>query len=280
MNEKKECKIVQDLLPNFIEKVTTKETNDYIENHLKICEECQKVYSSMVEILDTKPPIEEKEVKYLKKFHKQLKVLKIIILVIILCFAFSICRKTVIMYSLSNKWQEYSQAHSDNYYARRFHYNDGDFFETSTYVKDDTYLSVTIMGAEVGQQSKMTYYKKGNDELRLMETKDKKVQYDEKMIPISAGLVGYVRDNIWNCFMDAFSVKIESIQIDKKECYVIKHKGRDEIIEKETGITIKEIWYQNDTFNEYHYKFDVVTDADIQRPDTTGYVMYDENTFQ
>ena len=79
MNEKKECKIVQDLLPNFIEKVTTKETNDYIENHLKICEECQKVYSSMVEILDTKPPIEEKEVKYLKKFHKQLKVLKIII---------------------------------------------------------------------------------------------------------------------------------------------------------------------------------------------------------
>ena len=27
-------------------------------------------------------------------------------------------------------------------------------------------------------------------------------------------------------------------------------------------------------------KFDVVTDADIQRPDTTGYVMYDENTFQ
>ncbi len=280
MNEKKECKIVQDLLPNFIEKVTTKETNDYIENHLKTCEECQKIYSSMTENLNAKSTTEEKEVKYLKKFHKQLKVLKIIILVLLLCFTFSIYRKTFILYSLSNKWQEYSQVHSDNYYARRFYYNDGFFSETSTYVKDGKSLSITIMGTEVGQQSKMTYYKQGNDELHLMETKNQKVQYDEKMIPIIAGLAGYAHENVFACLKDAFSVKIETIQIDNRECYVIKRKGVDEIMEKETGIMVKEILYQNDSFNECHYQFDIVTDNDVQRPDTTGYVMYDETNLQ
>ena len=35
MNQKKDCKIILDLLPNYVEKVTSKETNSYIEEHLK-----------------------------------------------------------------------------------------------------------------------------------------------------------------------------------------------------------------------------------------------------
>ena len=42
MTEKRNCKIVQDLLPNYIEKLTNDETNKYIEEHLKECSECQK----------------------------------------------------------------------------------------------------------------------------------------------------------------------------------------------------------------------------------------------
>ena len=37
MNENKDCKIVQDLLPNYIEKLTNEETNKYIEEHLNEC---------------------------------------------------------------------------------------------------------------------------------------------------------------------------------------------------------------------------------------------------
>ena len=35
MKEINECKIVQDLLPNYIENLTNEETNKYIEEHLK-----------------------------------------------------------------------------------------------------------------------------------------------------------------------------------------------------------------------------------------------------
>ena len=45
---KKECKIVQDLLPSYVDKLTNEETNQYIEEHLKECKECQKVLENMV----------------------------------------------------------------------------------------------------------------------------------------------------------------------------------------------------------------------------------------
>ena len=44
MKENRNCKIVQDLLPNYIEKLTTEETNQFIEEHLKECDECKKSF--------------------------------------------------------------------------------------------------------------------------------------------------------------------------------------------------------------------------------------------
>ena len=47
MNEKKECKIVQDLLPNYMENLTSIQTNEYIEEHIANCEECKKNLENM-----------------------------------------------------------------------------------------------------------------------------------------------------------------------------------------------------------------------------------------
>lgn len=100
---KKECKIVQDLLPNYLEKVTNTETNEFIEEHIKNCEECKKAYSSMqydlnVEKIDTK-----EEVNYMKKFKKQLRILRNTLLVIIAIFVIMVARKAIILASLGNK---------------------------------------------------------------------------------------------------------------------------------------------------------------------------------
>ena len=47
MKERKECKIIQDLLPNYVEKLTNEETNTYIAEHLSQCEDCKKISDSM-----------------------------------------------------------------------------------------------------------------------------------------------------------------------------------------------------------------------------------------
>ena len=47
MKEKKDCKIVQDLLPNYIDKLTSNETNQYIEEHINDCKDCKKILDAM-----------------------------------------------------------------------------------------------------------------------------------------------------------------------------------------------------------------------------------------
>lgn len=80
---KKECKIIQDLLPNYIEKVTNDETNSVILEHLKGCKECSEVYNSMRESLKVEQLDTSGEVQYMKKFKNKLKILKLIIIFVL-----------------------------------------------------------------------------------------------------------------------------------------------------------------------------------------------------
>ena len=41
------CEMIRDLLPLYIDGLTSKESNQEIEKHLKNCEECQKYYQEM-----------------------------------------------------------------------------------------------------------------------------------------------------------------------------------------------------------------------------------------
>lgn len=67
---KNECKIVQDLLPTYIEDLTQKETKEFIQNHLEWCEDCRDELTGMndnIEMVD----IEQKEIDYLKKIRRK-----------------------------------------------------------------------------------------------------------------------------------------------------------------------------------------------------------------
>lgn len=87
MKKKKDCKIVQDLLPNYIEKLTNKETNQYIEEHLEECEDCKKILENMQKDLNINiQKRDSREIKYFKKYNKKLKTLKLIIFIILLIF--------------------------------------------------------------------------------------------------------------------------------------------------------------------------------------------------
>ena len=84
MKDKKDCKIVQDLLPNYIETLTSEETNLFIEEHLKECKECQNILENMQnEIKINKEKRDGREVDYIKKYNKKMKLWKKILLMIL-----------------------------------------------------------------------------------------------------------------------------------------------------------------------------------------------------
>lgn len=53
---KNQCPIVKDLLPSYIDELTSSETNQFIQTHLNSCKECNQVFkefSSTLEPVDT-----------------------------------------------------------------------------------------------------------------------------------------------------------------------------------------------------------------------------------
>lgn len=64
------CSIVQDLLPNYIEKLTSDDTNHAIEQHLDTCEDCKKVYEQMAADIGNTEKVPVIELKFLKKVKR------------------------------------------------------------------------------------------------------------------------------------------------------------------------------------------------------------------
>ena len=82
MKKNEKCNVIQDLLPNYIEKLTSAETNEYIENHLKECDECTKILQDMGENIILDKIDEKKKIDYLKKIKYRNKLIISIIIAI------------------------------------------------------------------------------------------------------------------------------------------------------------------------------------------------------
>ena len=252
MKEKRNCKIVQDLLPNYIEKLTNEETNNFIEEHLKECNECQNVFDNMkkeFKVNTTKR--DEREVKYIKKYSKKMKILKVILLIIILMYALIVGRRTIIMTSLSKKVNE--ARISDNYYAKLYSYQGDSLTITESYNKGEDYLTT------------VTRLVNGNS---------------EAIIGVYVSPVTYVSDGLFANLQYAFVIGIDSTYCNGKECYVVKGNSYERYIDKETGLAVrnieksnKDIIRQTDSVVDYEYKFNVVKDSNIVKPDTAGYTV-------
>ncbi len=68
------CELVKDLLPSYIDELTSDVTNEYIKDHLSNCENCQNVLDSMTNQPIENPTIrveEKTEIDFLKKTRKQ-----------------------------------------------------------------------------------------------------------------------------------------------------------------------------------------------------------------
>lgn len=76
MKEKQSCAVIKDLLPLYMEGLTSDETNQVIKKHLEECDGCKRLYHSLQqEIAGEKGREEEtnetvKEVDYLKKIRR------------------------------------------------------------------------------------------------------------------------------------------------------------------------------------------------------------------
>ena len=280
MKEKRDCKIVQDMLPNYIEKLTTVETNQYIEEHLKDCENCQKVLDNMKkEILLDNKKRDKREINYIKKFNKKMRILEILLLGIFLLYLLVVGRRTWIMVSLSEKAKV--NLRNDNYTARLYSYQGESLTITQTYHYGEDYLTTMNWYSVKNGNRKITFYKKGNEKISLAEQDGKKYLLDaEKMVGGQLMPVTYVSEGFWANLQYALFIGIDSTYCNGRECYVIKGNSYERYVDKITGLAVRNIEKSNkgvirqtDMVIDYTYEYDVVKEGDIIRPDTENAVV-------
>lgn len=99
-NNKRDCKIVRDLLPNYIEKLTDEVTNEFIEEHIASCEECRRALHDMNGEVEVEEFDQDEEINYLKKINTKVKmtiaVVSLIVIIIASCVSIYIYNKNKI----------------------------------------------------------------------------------------------------------------------------------------------------------------------------------------
>ena len=293
MKEKNDCKIVQDLLPNYIDKLTSKETNTYIEEHIKDCNECQKILEAMqkdISVEDKKR--EKKKIKYIKKYNHKLRILKIsllsIIFIIIILFAAFPGRNMMIIASLQNKFKEYEQQ-SDNVYIKTLYYPSQAIATYDNYYKDGVEKHV------------MTFPEDNVTSMQYVYPNQSKTFVDGpdyKKLSIMGGQYLYnplnnytYYDSLKTLFVMSRSYDITTGDLNGKACYILRATYKKETtglelyIEKDTGLVLQTT--QPVSVNgedrgiitiQYQYSFGTVTDEDMQEPDATEYTLIEDES--
>ena len=291
MKEKRDCKIVEDLLPNYIEKLTSKETNDFIEEHLKNCPSCKKTYDNMKEKLEennvkTKEG-ENKKVKFLKKYRNKLRVLRIILLVIVLVFVINTGRKVYIISNLNNKAQEY--INSENYKKTIYLLDSGKYVKSEGYCLNNKQKIVITTINENGEKEVVTVYgERGSNKVNTyVEKEGKKTARINQQgeVSIEIGDAFYGLENKATLIIYAMLTNIDETTFNEEDCYYIS--GPENLgpykmmyINKNNGLIISTMPFETEFANlkkgripstEYKFEFDNVTEEDFIEPNISEY---------
>lgn len=297
MKDKKDCKIIQDLLPNYIEKLTSEETNNFINEHLKECEDCKRTYENMKKDLELHSKKSDKrEVKYFKKYRNKLRILKVAILIIVIVFAVVVGRKISIISDLSNKANQIST--SENYHKIVTSYDSEGFTKSDIYHLEDKFKIITTSMKD-NVITKRTMYAVAHDKDVNGDTRYKTNIYKEsngkKSVKLNQDMgisVGpqnsLYTENAWQLFLYSIPATIKSTTYNGEECYYISnfqnpysYTPEGMYVSKSNGLIISMLSYEvKESENglktrwpgaEYTYEFNTVTEEEFVEPDISEY---------
>lgn len=303
--KRKECKIVQDLLPNYIEKLTNEETNQYIEEHLNCCEECKNIYENMKSEMNlTENRIDNREVKYMKKFNNKMKILKVITFLILLYIFVHIGRNMYIITSLSRLAEKNTD--NTNFHLVEYMCDGVEYTKTEVYNMNQKrkVVKTTFDAVENLSVEKMYGIKNDNNDLYSInlytecnEGNTLKRNYKDKLdyFEISNALD---TNNLWELLRAIIPATIRTASAGRQDCYYISNYHTSNsfgmggyfgmYVSKETGLMISSLPFEEKQkinkeaftvcpFIYRVYEFDTVSEQDFIEPDITQYKLIENN---
>lgn len=301
MKDEKICKIVQDLLPNYVENLTNEETNEFIKEHLSTCINCKNTLRNMKNDLKLSSPCKDnREIKYMKKYNNKLKTLEIIVLSAVLLVVILTIRKISIISDLYSKAEKTRTV--SNYHKISYSYNPGNYIKEETFklndkkkiiitqLPEDGNISITTMFASKNSDNvdsenmySVNIYNNSSEGKKAIQNKTMEI-YDNLQNP-------FYTENWWQLFKYSMLASIKTKNFNGNQCYYLSnfkspysYSTEGIYVNKETGFPISTIAYENknssnrdnnfpkrEPSHEYILEFDTVTESDFSEPNINEY---------
>ena len=263
-----ECKIVQDLLVNYVDDLVSKETKTYIEEHLEKCNKCKTFFDNIKN--ENKENVQDYNIDYFKKYDKELKLFKytlmILLITLIGMFVFVSVKKYFVFNNIAEKLENYKE--SDNFYIKNNNYCGDSLLITESFVNGDELLVKYNSEPGVVVKDGIKYDKYVGEENWV---KDDTININECI----AGTWSFINICIEDLkkIENVFKYTLKNAYVNGKECYQIivnDEWGRTLYYDKETGLLIRTeilngLINHDDNeicsmINDYVLKFDCVED--------------------
>lgn len=289
MKDNRECLIVQDLLPSYVDKLTNEETDKWIEEHLDGCEECSDILENMKADKDNWIGKNREEAKYMKKINNKIIILKSVILIIVLCILIlllgKIANKFMILHDISNLYSQNN--YKDNFHVMEYYYREGSITKLEYFRLGNKYKFSSTMETYDGKITQTTYSVKIADNEYIGTTYVEK--NDSKSIRLNDSFyrevpmenVLYSR-NFGDMLKNACRFGIETIEYKGKKCYEILNVPvytggmyNKVYVDKGTGLIVATV--QLDDEQEYTmpietiFEYGNVSEKEFEEPDMAEY---------
>ena len=109
---KNECEIVQDLLFGYNDKTLQNTSKEFVENHLKECNECKEVLKQIQN--DTEPEEEIEKINYFKKVRSKINRKNIFLLIALVLLTLVVLFNILVFVNYNNKASEMKIILKDN----------------------------------------------------------------------------------------------------------------------------------------------------------------------
>lgn len=294
MDKKGECEIVKDLLYSYNERMLSDKSNEFVTNHLKNCNECQKRLEMLKSNIFNQEIVEKQEdeieLRHLRKVNRHIRKLKIILIVIIGIIFLTIggvfLKSRYNGYIIDNTYHKLEELKkSDNYKLVRKivdvdHQNNESYSLTSTcFYKDGKYKET--------YDNTSCYYIDNSSERAYIFNDLKTIEYFNNYLPTKKGEYFSLFTEITNIYkyetniFQKASLTVRKEKYNEVDCYVIREKGnkngyRDIWINKKDFTIVRVVDDFDSYYRETVYSLTVneTLDSDIIMEDTSKYIGY------
>lgn len=283
---KKECEIVRDLLPNYVEDLVGNQTKEFIETHIAECTECKEIFNNMQGNIIQESEndfLEEKvEINQIKRYRRKMTTLKIISLIFLLTiitlfisFVTIYIPKYCIISKIYDEIQENKNMNNYKFTMTQYYITSNDekinSFTDEYYYKDGTFKSESYSN----KSKKIINYGSIYNEDVIYKDYNTNIVFNNTTYPYKT------KGSIFNCFNDIenymqnklsiINLKMKEDTYNNKDCYVILFgKSRKLWIDKQIMLPIREIQKNNEKTNferTFLIEENIVSDNDILPPD-------------